>query len=203
MQQMPGTVNAGTGSGKKKESNAAVIVIVILVTVIVVLGIVVACLLLLGKKDKAETEDNNSAAVATTTAPREVANSARFVLDEQSAENAMEEMRQEVEEGMFECSMSTEWTFEDGNSESRDAYVANSSNNTHPIYFDVVLDGSEEVIYSSPVIPVGGELTNFKLDTPLSAGNYKAICKYSLLKDEESQEVTSSANFVVRITVQN
>jgi hypothetical protein len=112
-------------------------------------------------------------------------------------------MRQEVEEGMFECSMSTEWTFADGNAESKDAYVANSSNNTHPFYFDVRLDGSDEVIYSSPIIPVGGQLTNFKLDKPLSAGTYEAVCMYSLLKDEVSQEVTSAAGFVVTITVLN
>jgi hypothetical protein len=95
------------------------------------------------------------------------------------------------------------WTFENGAAESRDAYVANSVNNTHPICFDVYLEDTEELLYSSPVLPVGTDLKNIKLDQELPAGEYKATVMYSLLKDVESQEEISSAGFVVTIKVQN
>ncbi len=174
----------GTGKGSEKKKNASIIVIAILAVVIIVLVV-----FLIKRGDAPDKRD--------------VSNSTRVILDEDSAQSTMDEMREEVEEGMFECSMSTEWTFSDGTSTSKDAYIANSSNNTHPFYFDVVLDGSEETIYSSPVIPVGSQITDIQLDKDLDAGTYKAICKYVLLKDEESQEELSTANFVVTITVQN
>jgi hypothetical protein len=170
--------------------------LIIIGAVIIVLLVAVIVILLLKKDDTADTGNNN-------TENRQVANSARLVLDEETASSVMEEMRKEVEEGMFECNMSMNWTFDNGEAESRDAYVANSVNNTHPIYFDLYLKDSGELLYSSPVIPVGAELTNFKLDKPLPAGVYDAKCAYSLLRDEENQEVISAANFIVTVTVLN
>jgi hypothetical protein len=113
----------------------------------------------------------------------------------------MEEMRKEVEEGMFECNMSMTWTFDDGSAKSEDAYVANSTNNKYPIYFDVYMNDSNELVYSSPILPVGAELTNFSLDKNLDPGTYKATVMYSLIRDADSQEVISSAGFVIKIIV--
>jgi hypothetical protein len=199
---MAGTANIDMRTGKKKESNTALILIIILVTVVVILGVVVACLLLLGRKeDKSESAENITP--NTTNATREVASSARLVLDEESAGSVMEEMRKEVEEGMFECNMSMTWTFADGTSESNDAIVVNSDNNSYPFYFDVTLNDTNELIYSSPVVPVGSQLTNFKLEKDLDPGEYKATVMYSLLENEESQAVKSQAGFVIRIKVNN
>ncbi len=185
-----------TESGKKNKT--AIIVIIILAVVVIALVGVVAFLLGRGSKEDggAQTSEGTNRAVVSN-------NSARVILDEKSADSVVEEMRKQIEEGFFECKMSSDWTFADGNSESKDAYVENSENNTHPIYFDVVLEDTEELIYSSPVIPVGSHLTDFKLDKPLSAGKYRALCKYVLLSDLENQEEISAANFVITITVQN
>jgi hypothetical protein len=115
----------------------------------------------------------------------------------------MDEMRNEVAEGMFECNMSMTWTFADGSAKSNDAYVANSENNKYPIFFDVILKDTGETIYSSPVLPVGSKLTDFALDKHLEAGNYKATVMYSLIRDEQSQEIVSQAGFVIKINVNN
>jgi hypothetical protein len=181
------------------EKNKKLLIILVIILVVVVMALVAVVAFLLGRNGS-NSQGNQTQNEGTS---RVVAESSRLVLDEESAATALDEMRKQVEEGMFECSMSTEWTFKDGKSESKDAYVANTVNNTHPFYFDVVLSGSDEVIYASPVIPVGVQLTDFKLDKPLEAGTYEAICKYYLLQDEENQEVISSANFIVIITVQN
>jgi hypothetical protein len=115
----------------------------------------------------------------------------------------MDEMRNEVAEGMFECNMSMTWTFADGSAKSNDAYVANSTNNKYPIYFDVILKDTDEKIYSSPVIPVGSELMNFALEKDLDPGTYEATVMYTLIRDEQSQEEISSAGFVIKIIVNN
>jgi hypothetical protein len=179
----------------EKKNRLTTVIIIVLAIVVVALVAVVAFLLGRGGKPTAGEE--------SSTPRREVTGSARMVLSEESAQSVVDEMRQEVEEGMFECNMSFEWTFEDGETESKDAYVANSTNNKHPIYFDVIIEDTNEVVYSSPVIPVGSQLTDFKLDKPLSAGSYRAICQYVLLDDEESQTEISRANFIIKITVKN
>jgi len=188
-------VQNGQNQPTKKEGGSSRLIIIIGILIIALLLAVIIILLL--RKEPTPPQE------AEQPAGREVVNDSRIVLDEQSAQQTIDEMRKEVEEGMFECSMSMDWTFADGNSESKDAFVENSESNTHPIYFDVVLDGSDEVIYSSPILPVGTQLSNFKLDVPLEAGEYQALCKYTLLKDEETQEPLSSANFVITIKVLN
>ncbi len=195
-------MSQSTSAGKESKNKKKVLLIIIIaVLMVIVIALVGAVAYLLGRSSNQNTAEQMPANAVETN--RGIVGESRMVLDEESAESVLDEMRKQVEEGMFECSMSTEWTFQDGTSESKDAYVANTSNNTHPIYFDVVLDGSDEVIYASPILPVDSKLTNFKLDKDLEPGTYEAICKYYLLQDMENQEVISSANFIITIKILN
>lgn len=186
----------GNGNDQAKSAKRGYIIIIVFLVIIVALVGVIAFLLgrNTGGSDTGTDTGNKDNG-------RKVAESARVVLDEDSAANVMEEMRQEVEEGMFECNMSMTWTFDDGSAQSRDAYVANSTNNKYPFYFDVVLNDTKTLVYSSPILPVGAELTNFSLDYDLDPGTYKATVMYSLLRDADSQEVISSAGFVITINI--
>jgi hypothetical protein len=191
------STGADKGKDSSKKGNGMMIALIISL-VVVVIAIIVIVVLVRRKGNEAPASDTTE-----QTQTREVVSDVRTVLDENSGAEIMDQMREEVAEGMFECQMSMTWSFADGKSASEDAYVANSTNNTHPIYFDVILDGTEDVIYSSPVMPVGTELTGFKLDKELEAGTYEATVMYNLLKDTESQEVISSAGFVVTINILN
>ena len=157
-------------SNTKKEtdnkSKVTIVIIAILAVAVLVLVAVVAFLLGKGngKNDTTGSVERSSRVVET--------GSVRTVVDENSAEDIMNQMREEVAEGMFECKMSMDWTFHDGKSESKDAYVANSANNTHPIYFDIYMKDTEELLYSSPVLPVGADLKDIKLDKELPKGEY-------------------------------
>ncbi len=185
----------GNNSGSSRRG----IIIIIAAFLVIIIALIAIIVLLLGRNTNNGSDTGNQS--SSTENGREVVSSARLVLDESSAANVMDEMRQEVEEGMFECNMSMTWTFADGSAESRDAYVANSTNNKYPIYFDVELKDTGEVIYSSPVLPVGTSLTNFALDKDIDPGNYKARVVYYLIKDEKSQEVVSSAAFIIKLNV--
>ena len=125
----------------------------------------------------------------------------RNFVDRDNVDTIMEDMTKKVAEGMFECMMTTEWTFENGDSESPNAYVANVENNRYTIYFDVYEKESNELLYSSPLLPVGTEIRNIKLDKKLAAGEYKAVVMYTLVDDDE-QEV-SSAGFNITISINN
>lgn len=125
----------------------------------------------------------------------------RNFVDRDNVDTIMEDMTEKVAEGMFECMMTTEWTFENGDSESPNAYVANVENNRYTIYFDVYEKESNELLYSSPLLPVGTEIRNIKLDKKLAAGEYKAVVMYTLV-DGDEQEV-SSAGFNITISINN
>lgn len=127
------------------------------------------------------------------------------VITEENYKQIMEDMDNQVQEGYFETYMNTDWTFPDGASETTDAILGNSPNNKKPIRCEVMLADTEEVIYSTGVLPVGAELPPFKLDVDLDAGTYDAVCMVYLLDEEEDGSYTdySNAGFNVTITVQN
>lgn len=127
------------------------------------------------------------------------------VMNEANYKKISEEMDAQVQEGYFETYMNTEWTFPDGASESTNAILGNSPNNKKPIRCEVLLSDTEEVIYSTDVLPVGAELPPFKLDVDLDAGTYDAVCMVYLLNEEDDGSYTdySNAGFNVTITVEN
>jgi hypothetical protein len=194
-------MSVATENKKDSENkNNKLIIIIIVLLAIIVLILVAIVAYLLGKGQSTTAGGNSSVGEEPR---REVTGSVRTVIDESNAEDVINQMREEVAEGMFECKMSMKWTFEDGKSASKDAYVANSVNNTHPIFFDIYMNDTDELIYSSPILPVGTDLTDIKLDTELPAGEYKVTVMYTLIKDVETQEPISSAGYVITIKVLN
>lgn len=126
-------------------------------------------------------------------------------MTEENYKQISEEMDEQVQEGYFETYMNTDWTFPNGASESTNAILGNSPNNKKPIRCEVILADTEEVIYSTEVLPVGAELPPFKLDVDLDAGTYDAVCMVYLLDEEDDGSYTdySNAGFNVTITVEN
>lgn len=127
------------------------------------------------------------------------------VITEENYKQIMEDMDNQVQEGYFETYMNTDWTFPDGTSETTDAILGNSPNNKKPIRCEILLADTEEVLYSTGVLPVGAELPPFKLDVDLDAGTYDAVCMVYLLDEEEDGSYTdySNAGFNVTINVLN
>lgn len=77
--------------------------------------------------------------------------------------------------------MNSTWTFSNGSSYSKDAYVENPSSNKNAVYFDITVPGVSGSVYTSPVLPVGSHIENIAFDKALSAGTYNGILTYSLL----------------------
>lgn len=174
-------------AGKKRRN----IIIIAVVFAVLVAALVICIVLLLKKGEEEPAQELESASQPTVLD--------RGFVDENNAEEVMDEMSKKVSEGMFECKMTTSWTFDDGKSESPNAYVANVENNLYTLYFDVYEESTNELLYSSPMLPVGTELKNFKLDKELAAGEYDAVVMYTMV-DENLEEV-SSVGFKVTISV--
>jgi hypothetical protein len=114
-------------------------------------------------------------------------------------EEIREKMRQPVEDGYYETRMNVEWEFPSSDAESTNAYVENSPNNKRTVYFDLMLADTNELIYSSPFIPVGAKLEKFKLDAKIPAGEHTGIVTYHLVDDDYRELTTVSVSVTLRI----
>lgn len=173
---------------EKKKKTAAIIGCALLVLILV--AVIIVLVILLVRKDEPGNETGEGQV---------------YVIDEDNYLQIMEDMEADVREGYFETYMNTEWTFADGTSETKDAILGNSPNNTKPIRYEVILEGTGETVFSTGVMPVGAQLPPFKLDSDLEAGTYNAVCMVYLLDEAGDGTYTdySSAGFNVTIVVEN
>ena len=101
--------------------------------------------------------------------------------------------------GSFQINMNNQWTFPTAKSTSADAYVSNYIGNTHSTYFTITLPNSEEVFYTSPLIPIGGTLKNITLDCDLPAGKHEAVLEYHLMESDGTEYSTLSVSIEINI----
>ncbi len=180
-----------TMEGKKRRG----MIIAFAAAFILVLAALIVCIvLLLNRQDTGP--DLPDRGMVTSNGGKAAVLERGFV-DTENVEDIVLEMEDKVEEGMFECEMTTTWTFDNADAVSPNAYVANAKGNRHTLYFDVYLDGEDEAIYSSPLLPVGTELQGIKLDKAVSAGEYGATVVYTLV-DEDYEEV-SAVGFKIKL----
>lgn len=179
---------------KENQSNVKgnQILLILCAVIIIVLLMAIVILLLRNRSDM-----NMSLDEAASSPKRNV------VINEENAEEVAEEIlnRNVVVPTTYEVTMNSTWNFSDGTSSSDNAYVENSTANTTPVYFDLQLADTEEVIYQSPIIPVGSYLNDIKLDTDLDAGIYDCVLIYHLV--DEEQNTLSTLRMAVTVVVAN
>lgn len=103
--------------------------------------------------------------------------------------------------GGFNVKMNTDWIFPTADAASTNAYVANTEYNKKSFFFELKLADTDELIYTSTVIPVGSAIKEVKLDkTDLPAGTYDVVCVYNLLnKDNVADDYV---NMAITVTIE-
>lgn len=171
-------INAHIGEKKNRKVVSPILVIVPIVLILVAVGI----FLVMSEEQKIPTN---------------------LVITPDNVEQVIEQLHEDEKTpiGSYEVKMSIDWTFKDGSSVSKDAFIENVVNNNNTVYVTIVHPTTGEEIYKSPYIPVGSSLNNIKLDKELKKGKYKAELTYHLMDDSYS-EISSTALYVT-INVQN
>lgn len=131
--------------------------------------------------------------------PREKEDIRDMVVTEDNVEDIQEELEKAAADAYYETSMTTDWTFENATAASKDAFVENPSSNSRTVYFDVNLSDSDELVYSSPYIPVGKSLKGFALSKKLKKGDYPAVVTYHLVDDEKEEVADVSVGVTLHI----
>lgn len=164
----------------KKTINITTAIIIILLVLLLIGAVVIVFLLL---NDKSEEKDVRGTVEARGTVVTKD-NVDKLIMDEDV-----------VQDGYYDVSMSIDWHFKDG--VSSDAMIANKTTNTRTVYFDLLTEDTEELVYSSPYIPVGESMQGFTLDKQMEVGTHDMIVRYHLV-DENNVEVS---NVSVGVTI--
>lgn len=168
-------------NGREKKQINITTVIIIALLVLLLIGAVVIVVLLLRDKPKEENSRGTVEARGTVVTKDNVN---ELLIDEGA-----------VPDGYYDVSMSIDWHFKDG--VTTDAMVANKTTNTRTVYFDLLTEDTEELVYSSPYIPVGESMQGFTLDQQMEPGEYDMIVRYHLV-DDDNAEVS---NLSVGVTI--
>lgn len=185
-------------SDKAKGQNKSLIIICIVAVVIIVIliGIIVAMM--------RSAETGGSDGIGETANSGETEKRPVLITEDNMEQMVEQILNQNELEGVplsYQVTMNSTWEFEDGQSASKNAYVANSQNNETAIYFDVVRNDTQETIYQSPVIPRGMDLDDIVLDVDLDAGNYECTLIYHLIDDD--QNTLTTVNMWLMIMIEN
>lgn len=178
---------SGKGDGKKK---LLIAIVAVVVCVLIIAVTAMAALLVKTNKEK-------QAALEPEQKPREVITADN--VDQVLAEMEEEQVAKQNIPRSYTVSQNSDWVFSADTLESKNAYVKNDASNETAIYFDLVVDETKEIVYSSPVLELGAEIRGFTLDKPLKAGTYVCTVVYHLI-DEEQNELTY-VNIGVNVTV--
>lgn len=107
---------------------------------------------------------------------------------------------EKVAKGMFETYMNTNWEFPDGKSASSNAVMGNSASNQYPFWFTVTLEDTNEIVFTSSLLPLGTKLQEVKLEKELKKGTYPAVVSIHMV-DEKGVEVESNMGFNITLSV--
>jgi len=121
------------------------------------------------------------------------------VVTEDNADEIRAQFDAPPEDAYFTASMNVDWLFDTWNTPSSNAIVENDTLNTRTIYFDLFLDETDELIFSSPFIPVGASLDILKLTKEVPVGNHPATVTYYLVDDNLNEVSNVSVAVLLRI----
>lgn len=117
--------------------------------------------------------------------------------DSQNMQEVVDELNRKAKEGQMNLQMKTQAVSTDGKSFS--CYLSNSARNSYEMYMVLYLDESQEEIYRSGLIPLGGHIEKFELkDTTLPSGTYEATLVYNQV---EADQTTVHAQVNVGLTL--
>jgi hypothetical protein len=188
-QQNPPQNNTTSVAGKLQTKH----IVLILGTLVIIASAVVAAYVLTRPNDT----DNFSSIDPNITPIGRIE-----VINESNVTELIEEVRENVAKGRFSTHMNTTWRFPDGSSPSSNAVMGNSARNNYPMWFEVRLQENNELIFTSPVLPLGTQIEEIVLDRVLSKGTYPAALSIHMI-DDDGEIVQGNMGFSISLVIQN
>lgn len=120
--------------------------------------------------------------------------------DTRSQEEIQAELNEKVAESNINISMNLNPIFKTANDKGS-LMIVNSNVNNYMQIVEIYRDDTNELIYTSPAIPVGKQVKTAKLDVLLAKGEYKCTAYFNAVKEDGTYVGKAAAK--VTITIQN
>ncbi len=176
---------------EEKKSKDKIIIVVLIVIIFAIVG--AGVFLLMGNRDEAEEP-------VGAESPTGYQYEANIVLDDpETLQQKVNEMLEKVGEGQMSIEMQTESYSDDGQLFS--CYLANALENSYDMFVVITEDATQEEVYRSGLIPLGGRIETFQTKSKLGEGTHVCTVTYVQVEDDHSTihaQVNIGLNLVVR-----
>ena len=174
-------------SGKEQKNTKVLLCMAVLMFLCV--AIVLVCILLFSGKESDREETGNGLEYESNV----------VLDDEDELQKAVDALYEKAAEGQMALEMQTQASSKDGSQFT--CYLANAKKNTYDMYMVLYLDDTQEEIYRSGLIPVGGRLEEFTISKTLDSGNHEATLVYNQV-EEDRQTVHAQVNVGLTLIVE-
>lgn len=176
------------GSGMTK----ALLITVILILLAVVIALLI---LVLAGKDPGQTQ----ASANPDADGRVLTYDSTVVLDDpETLQKLVDEMVRKAEEGAMTLEMQVDAVSSDGITFT--CYLANALENNYDMFMTLYLDETEEEIYRSGLIPLGGRIETFTLIKALEKGSHSCTLVFNQV-EKDLQTVHAQVNVGLNLIV--
>lgn len=184
MARLKNTDNAARQNNAVSGKNNSLIIMCVIMCVIIFIIVGAAVILVSASSDSQQAKKSQDRDIVVTP---------------DNVEEILEQMKEVNPDSSYTASMNVDWYFADSSTPSDNSYVENSPENSRTVYFDILLANTNEMVYTSPYIPVGSRLESIALQSALEAGDYEAVCLYHLVDDDNNEVSTVSIAVTLHI----
>ena len=156
---------------KEKKSSKLVLCIVVIAISCAVIGVLVYFLLFRGNTAGQEEKKGGLAYESNV-----------IIDDEDALQDAVDALYEQAKEGQMVLEMQTVASSKDGTNFT--CSLGNAKENRYDMFMVLYLDETQEEIYRSGLIPLGGKIVEFSINKTLEPGTYEATLVYNQVEDD-------------------
>lgn len=186
--------NENNDCSSPKDNECKFKILNLLYKIFVALGIVAIILLIIFKPCNCKCDCAKSTSQSTyfdTTVDDSVS--------DEKTESAVADLNKQVEDGMITMSMNAEPSFDNGSAKGN-LLIENDKSNKHPQVVQIYRNDTNELIYTSSMIPVGQFINEDTIDVKLPKGDYKCTAYFNAVDEKTGAKLgTSGANITIHI----
>ncbi len=131
----------------------------------------------------------------TTVSEERLGDGSGIVITEDNLGSAKDVVNK-AENGQIVIKMTGNWLFTDGCTKSN-AYIGNSEYNSFPLKFVITMADTNEVLMTSPEVPVGSCIKEFPLSVKLDPGTYSVVVSHQKIIDGKPYSAVNTAATIV------